>query len=293
MLRAVILDVDGVIIGDRIGFNSPWPHRLVTEALRATRHNGIYVCLITAKPYFAIDRIVKDAQLSNPHVTDGGSVVVDTISNVIVTKHVINKDLAQNALNLFLQNDIYVEFYTIDNYYVQSEQVCETTDQHTHILQRQPMIVPSLTEAATEFEIIKIMPIARDIEDSKRVTELFRRSSIELNLYWAVHPIALPRQFGIVVPFGISKTEGIKQMVRSLNLSFDDIVGVGDSASDWQFIELCKYGAAMGNASQELKDLVTSKGSKLSYIGPSVDQNGIIDVLNYFKIYSPSVEPIT
>ena len=60
------------------------------------------------------------------------------------------------------------------------------------------------------------------------------------------------------------------------------MLGVGDSKSDRNFIELCKYGAAMGNASQELKDLVSSKGEDYAFIGPSVDENGILTILDHF-----------
>ncbi|MEK7557255.1 MAG: HAD hydrolase family protein, partial [Patescibacteria group bacterium] len=74
------------------------------------------------------------------------------------------------------------------------------------------------------------------------------------------------------------------EILRSLDISFANTLGVGDSSSDWQFIELCQYGAAVGNASEELKKLVTSKGKEFSYIGPTVDENGIIDILNHFLL---------
>ena len=60
------------------------------------------------------------------------------------------------------------------------------------------------------------------------------------------------------------------------------MLAVGDSLSDWQFIGLCGYKAAMGNASDELKKLVTKNQQGSFYIGPDVDNNGIIEILNYF-----------
>lgn len=285
MIKGIILDVDGVIIGDKIGFNSPWPHPSVIEALRSISQKQIPICLTTARPYFAMKKIVRDACLHNPHVTDGGSVLVDPTGNLIIKKHVIETSGAVKTLSLCLQNNVYVEFYTTDRYYIQTSQVSEITGKHTHVLQKDPVIVQSLLDEAEKKEIIKVMMIAKDLEDSRRVTELFSPLAQELNLYWAVHPIALPLQFGIVVPFGISKAEGVMEVVGTLGLSFENVLGVGDSTSDWQFIQICKYGAAMGNASLELKDLVTSKGPNVSYLGPSVDENGILRIFSHFKVH--------
>jgi hydroxymethylpyrimidine pyrophosphatase-like HAD family hydrolase len=62
-----------------------------------------------------------------------------------------------------------------------------------------------------------------------------------------------------------------------------DMLGVGDGLGDWQFIELCGYGASMGNTSKELKELVRSKGSH-GYVGTSVDEHGILDVFEHFGV---------
>lgn len=284
MIKGMILDVDGVIIGEKIGFNSPWPHPSVIERLKAIRTKGVPVCLTTARPYFALKKIVSDAYLVNPHVTDGGSIVIDPTENLIMKKHVIEQTRATKILALCLENNIYVEFYTLDAYYIQANQASETTAIHSHILQKDPQVVLSLLTEAEDKEIIQIMMIAKDPKDMSRVAKIFGASAQELNLYWAVHPVALPMQFGIVVPLRISKTEGVIDVVQALGLSFENVLGVGDSTSDWQFIHLCKYAAAMGNASPELKHLVMSKGSEVSYVGPHVDDNGILEIFNHFEV---------
>ncbi|WKZ25257.1 MAG: HAD hydrolase family protein [bacterium] len=71
---------------------------------------------------------------------------------------------------------------------------------------------------------------------------------------------------------------------KETNISFENMLGVGDSTRDWKFIELCKFVSAMGNSQEELKKLVLSKGSNNSYIAPSVDENGIIDVFKHFSL---------
>ena len=53
------------------------------------------------------------------------------------------------------------------------------------------------------------------------------------------------------------------------------------------FVDLIilRYAGAMGNASDELKQLVSTKGERSS-VGGTVDENGILDILDYFGLAS-------
>ncbi len=281
-IKGIILDIDGVIVGEKIGFNSPDPHPDVIKRLKEIRKQGIFVSLCTGKPHFAIKSIIEAAELNNMHITDGGGVIIDPIDNIIVKKHIIDKATATEVLKMCLENNIYTEFYTVDSYVVQKSQVSDITAQHTHILQQKPKLVDSLLDESAISEITKIMPIALDEEDKKRVSKLFEPFKDKLTLSWGIHPIALPLQFEIVTAPGISKKQGAIDISESTGVSFENMLGVGDSGSDWQFISLCKYGAAPENASQELKDLVMTKGGGNAYIGGHVDENGILEILNNF-----------
>ncbi len=283
-IKGMILDIDGVIIGEKIGFNSPSPHPEVISALKQIKSRGIFVSLCTAKPHFAIRDIIESAKLDNLHVTDGGGVIIDPIGNVILKSNIIDSSTAIKVLHALLKNKVYTEFYTVNDYFIEKNQVSDITKKHAHVLQREPILVKSLTEAAKLNNITKIMPIAKDEEDKKRLIELFKPFQNNLVLSWGVHPVALPLQFGIITAKGISKKNAWEEIMKTANISFDEVLGVGDSTSDWQFIQLCRYAAAMGNSSKELKKLVLSKGNEFAYVGPSVDENGIIDIFKHFNI---------
>jgi len=128
------------------------------------------------------------------------------------------------------------------------------------------------------------MPIAKNEEDKKRLIEQFEPFKDELTLSWGIHPIALPHLFGIITAKGISKKQAALEIANSIGVKPEEMLGVGDSTSDWQFIESCGYGGAMGNASDELKKLVCSKGKEKSFVGKTVDENGILDIFDYFVL---------
>jgi len=284
MIKGIILDVDGVIVGEKIGFNSPYPHPNVISRLKQIREKRIIISLCTAKPHYSVQKIINDAKLDNLHITNGGGVIIDPINNNILKKHVINKDHAAQAIATYLKNDVYTEFYSVDDYFIQSDQQSNLTKTHTHILQKNPVIVSSLVSESKNQEIVKIMPIAKNVTDKQRLIKFFKPFKNDLTLSWGIHPIVLPHLFGIITAKGISKKQAALEIANSANIKPGEMLGIGDTTSDWQFIKTCRCAGAMGNASEELKKLVSTKGKQFSHIGKSVDENGVLDIFNYFSL---------
>lgn len=283
-IKAVILDVDGVIIGGKTGYNSPHPHPDVIKTLKQIQNKGIPISLCTARPHFSISKEIKEANLDNLHITDGGGVIIDPINNLIVKQNIINNDKAIEVLKVFLDKGVYTEFYTVDNYFIQESQAGDIIEKHAYAIQSSPRKVKSLLEEVKNKKITKIIIIAINEGDKKKLEKLFDQFQGDLELSWATLPVILPLQFGIITAPGISKKEGAIEISKSLNVPFENILGVGDSISDWQFIEMCGFGVAMGNAQQELKDKVLTKGKDKSFIAPSVDENGILEAFKFFGL---------
>jgi len=282
MVKAAILDVDGVIIGEKKGYNFPDPHPNVINKLKQIRQKGIPIALCTAKPQFSINSLVKNIGLDNYHIADGGGVIVNPIQDKVVKKNLIEPELAKEVIEFFISKNTYTEYYTVYDYVIQKSQVSGITDKHIPILHQKPRVVNSLVKESTKSEITKIMLVSTDEKDKDRVMELLKPFEERFNIYWGIHPSALPLQFGVITAPGVSKELGAYEISKNINVPFKNILGVGDTTGDWQFIKLCKYGAAMGNAKDELKELVKSKGEGNYYIGPSVNENGIIKILDFF-----------
>lgn len=81
MIKAIITDVDGVIVGDKKGVNFPLPNERVIERLKAIKKSGIPVILCTGKPTYATEDIIRKAELDNPHITDAGAFIYNPLQN--------------------------------------------------------------------------------------------------------------------------------------------------------------------------------------------------------------------
>lgn len=285
MIHGLILDIDGVMVGDRIGYNTPFPHPSVLARLAHIKKSGIPVILCTGKPQYAITKIIHDCGLSNPHITDGGAIIIDPITNTIVKKHVMEKELVAKLVHQFVTNNMYVELYAEEGYIVQKSQIRENlTPVHTHILQTDPIIVEDLERESRSRDVIKVVPIATDMTDEKNIHELCAPYLSRIMLAITVHPIANPHRFGIITAPGVSKKQSVIDAVTPLGLSLDSCLAVGDSTSDWSFMSICGYVATVANGTDEIKTHVLSRGNHGYISNLSVDENGILDILNHFDL---------
>ena len=280
MKKAIILDVDGVIIGEKKDVNTPHPHPAVIEKLKAVRMSGIPIVLCTAKPAFAIEYEIKEACLDNPHIADGGGLLVDN-DGVVAKQYPLDSEIAGQVVAALLAKNIYTEVYTADQYYIQESQKGNMTDRHNFVLQRSPVTVPNLVEFCRTANITKIMQIVANESKKSFGESVFAPFSEKTSLYWAVHPPILPLQFGVITAQNITKRQGARDIAEILDIPIKNFLAVGDSTADWKFMELCGYTGAMGNASDELKESVKTK-SKNGYIGNHVDENGVIEILDWY-----------
>jgi hydroxymethylpyrimidine pyrophosphatase-like HAD family hydrolase len=282
MIKGIILDVDGVLIGNKPGYNWPMPNPKVMDALKNLRQSGIFVCLCTGKGTFSIRKIVEKANLDNIHIGDGGAVAVDFINRRIFDKHFINSEIAGKLVFMFRNNGIYVEAYTTEGYLIEKKTTSEITQKHSLILGVEPGTVKSLPDVVGMLDIVKVMPIARDEKEKKFIIKLFEPYRDLLTLQWGVHPTALPYQFGIITAKNISKSQAVRVISRTVDVQLDDLLGVGDSDTDWEFIKICGYKGVMGNGSPDLKANVGN--AENGYLGKSVNENGVLDIFSHFGL---------
>ena len=60
---------------------------------------------------------------------------------------------------------------------------------------------------------------------------------------------------GEITKAGVNKALGIQKVMEHLGLSREEVIAFGDAANDYEMIEFAGTGVAMGNASDEIKEL--------------------------------------
>lgn len=283
MIKGIVLDVDGVLVGDTPGFNFPHPHNDVIKRLSEIRQKNIPIVLCTGKGNFAIESLVKDANLNNPHIADGGSMIINPIEKKVIKTSPIHQQIVKDIIHVCIQNNVYVEVYAQDNYYVQKNQEnTEVTKKHAETLQKDPILPDDLEKTVENIEIVNMIAIADNENDKKRIESVLQPFVKNVELIWTLHPSLLPHQFYLITAKGVSKKAAVEEIFLQLNIPFTNVLAVGDTMGDWNFMQLCAYVGVMGNAPDILKQKAREKDENKFYIAGPVEENGILDIFNYF-----------
>lgn len=79
--------------------------------------------------------------------------------------------------------------------------------------------------------------------------------------------------------YGVSKAEGLKELLAKFGLTGNDLIAFGDGGNDIQMLKLAKYSYAMENGIDEVKNTAR-------YIAPKNSENGVFRVLeDYINKY--------
>lgn len=280
MIKAIIADVDGVMVGKREGFNFPLPHASVIEALKNVSAKGVPVVLCTAKFHVAIDEIVEQAKLNNPHITDGGALIINPLgTQKIVQKKVISKPVIEKYLST---TDAYTELYSADSYFVQKDADKAFMAKRSKLLQTPPQLIDSLQTANQENDIIKIISYAEDSTGMPELETAAKRLGNEVNYIWSHHPFIMPRRPIVITAARASKEQAASDVMNYLGIPFEHVLGIGDSLADWSFMQRCGYVGVVGD-DNELTERVKSRSDNY-HIADSVDKHGFLEILDYFKL---------
>lgn len=75
--------------------------------------------------------------------------------------------------------------------------------------------------------------------------------------------------------YGVSKGNGLKQMLNKFGLTGDDLIAFGDGGNDIPMLDLAKYSYAMENGMAEVKN-------HAKFIAPRNTENGVLRVLQEY-----------
>lgn len=78
---------------------------------------------------------------------------------------------------------------------------------------------------------------------------------------------------------GVNKATGIEQLCKWLNIKISEVIAVGDSFNDMEMLEAVGFGVTLGNAKDQIKQLVKNKG-KNGYISEYECGKGVLDFVN-------------
>ncbi|MCB0328724.1 MAG: Cof-type HAD-IIB family hydrolase [Bdellovibrionales bacterium] len=265
-LRACYFDIDGTLLGkDHV------IHPRVLQSIERLHQVGVAVGIATGRPWFAAKPIADMIGANAPCMSYSGALLTDPTSDEILSAHYLKQEDVEAVITLAREKGWHLELYDNKHYYV--EQVTELAHIHAEYLHELPR-EHALTAIASSANILKVVMMFEGEPSEEDISLLATRTErTELAIaYGAAHPKI---HFVNLTDTNARRTEALSAICTRLGCTQAEIMAFGDGEADIPFLAEVRWGVAMGNA----KDIVKQAAS---YTAASVEDYGVARFLEEF-----------
>lgn len=288
-MKLIASDLDGTLLNER-GQVSEKNAAAIQKAL----DHGVQFVVATGRSWDSASKPLQAAGIVSPLISLNGAAIYDEKATLL-HQVTMDRDVAKRVLEVSREAGMYLEFFTNEGIFSVSREYFlevlvdimqsanpELTEEEirsrAHLrFQSEPVTFIEDYDEVFEMEnviIYKILGFSLKPEKLAEVRQTLSQegnltitSSGEINLEFN-HPDA---QKGIA----------LKRLVDQFQISMDDVVAVGDNWNDVSMLQAAGKGVAMGNASEEIKQLADEVTKKNTEDGVAAV---IESVLNSLKV---------
>lgn len=263
--QACYFDLDGTLVD-----SSGSIHHLVQDSVQWLHDAGILVGIATGRPWFATKSIAELLKVSAPCLSFSGALINEpNIWTPLYSKGLQDQQV-RDIIHYCREKEWYLELYDYETYYSEDDTLLSSI--HSEYLKRAPEIINFDDEVKNNREYLKAVVIFESKPPESALQELSKRiPHIEMNIaQGAAHPNIY---FLNLTHSSAGRLSGLNQICRMLNCTPREIMAFGDSSSDVPFLSSVKWGIAMGNASEEVKNAAR-------YTISSVEEQGVYRFLH-------------
>jgi hydroxymethylpyrimidine pyrophosphatase-like HAD family hydrolase len=109
-----------------------------------------------------------------------------------------------------------------------------------------PVLLNELSNRGIEFVVGRCL-VDLDAEHAHTVLSILKELELPLTL-------SFNRSRIMVMPQSISKSSGLREILNIFGTSVHNALGIGDAENDYELLQCCEYGVAVGWAHRFLKD---------------------------------------
>lgn len=250
--KAVIADVDGTLIAPNANPTTRASDNLVRTVFQA-RKLGVEFSLCTARSLDWVDGLVKSLKITAPIILDNGA----RIYHCGAQKYIFESFISDPAVPKVIpeMHKFHKEVFVVDKNGRHTVREGERK-KFSHVIKMMILHVPPVQADKIFRSLIKLQGIAvtKSVSGADPVKE-----SIHVTSKLSTKPNAL------------------KFIAKFMGWRLEEIIGVGDSYNDLEFLELCGLKVAMGNATSDIKKIA-------DYVAPTYEDEGVARAIEKFII---------
>lgn len=237
------------------------------KAIKKAMDLGIKVTISTGRMFCSALPYAKELSLELPIVVYNGALVKNITSNKIIYQCFLAKETAIEVMKFAFERGIYFQTYIDDKLLIRKRE--DISDYYAKIAN------VKYSEVGDDLFNLKKDPhevlILTETEDEK-FNKLFIED-LKQKFGNSIHVTFSAKGFIEVMNPSTNKWEAIKYLAQCNEIEENEIMCIGDGDNDYEMIEKSKYGVAMANAHEKVKEVAT-------FITESNDNSGVALIIN-------------
>lgn len=259
MIKLVATDIDGTVLIPEGNFTDE-----VKQCIQKLSQHGIKVVLVTGRMHAAASLIAKDLGLNTPVVSYQGGLV--KMNNETLYERYLTSEQTEQILKWANAEKIHINLYNHDILY--SEKDCYEVQRYCNNLHTKFSVKP-FNEIKKD-GINKLLAI-----DYSNPDKIDRLEKVLPNLFPDLYIVKSTPYFLEFSNKEASKYCAVKFLQKYYQLKDEEILTIGDQNNDIALLKAGGVKVAMGNATEELKQIA-------DYITDSVFENGFVTAMQKY-----------
>lgn len=264
MFKLIALDMDGTLLKSDKTISID-----THKAIQNAKAKGVKVVLATGRPVKGIQKYLQELDLLNNGdyaIAYNGAVVQNTNTGEIIAKNIMSLEDLKHLYNLSKELDVNIHALTENSCITPKWNKYSQLEVDSNKIPLEILDFSSLDNSKT---IIKIM----FVDEPAILERAIERIPEEVYEKYTV--VRSAPYFLEFLNKRVNKGFGVELLAKSLGISAEEVICVGDAGNDVHMIEYAGLGVAMGNAFPEVKEIA-------NYITCTNEEDGVAEVINKF-----------
>lgn len=263
MIKMLVLDIDGTIFKKDYTASDR-----VKNTLKALVQDGIKVVLCTGRMYAATKFIAQELGLNTPVICYQGGIIKDFINDDKTLLEInMDIDLARDVISVLKERNIFFNLYINDNLIVEKDDrlIREYVDARN--------ITYKVVGNCENIDLTGLNKVLA-IDDDPILIENLQKEMAE-KYKDKLYVVRSTTRFCEFSNPEATKGNAVRFLADMWGIKKDEIMACGDQDNDIEMLLAAGTKIAMGNATQELKNIA-------DFITDTVDNDGVVKAVEKF-----------
>ncbi len=234
--EAIVCDFDGTLVGADLKISEN-----VKNAIRSLKEKSVKFVIASGRAFNGpVEDACHEMNLVSPQIVRGGAEIIDSVTGEIIIKENIPDTDLLRLINFVNENNL--------DYWVEKELDVYTLEGK-----------PRRAFGDVPFRDLKTLQphdvpkIGIFVTDENKFENIYQKLLIEFPSLHAIKAFSpAGRAFDITAAMA-NKQQAVLHVLKLLNLSRDEVIGIGDGYNDFPLLEACGYKVATEDANESLK----------------------------------------